>query len=480
MTTDAALAAQEDLRLALAGSSLVTLDRFTSAGRASFLGPSAVPAARPALAAGYYTSWPAVGSRTLATERGRRDGDAKHRWLAHVHADLRAACRELPGPPAFAAWYGNSTTARLAAATGGRVLTVPADVRNVLEDKTRLDGLLYTAGVRLRIPALSAPAAPPYARAAAYLGPRLVVQPAITAGGRGTSFVNGPQTYTAAVDGPGPWRISTFIDGVSSNTTVLTLPTRTGCTVYVDMPSHKPIGITALGIAAAKGAGNDWSASHPAYLVRELVDALTKLGHYLYAAYGLIGIWGADTIWTDTGLFLNEINIRNQGTTEMSGVNQILRGLPPLLIAHLTAFAGGTVTWLPPADEFNTDTVARAAVGGRAPYYIKLRNPHGHPITPTPRWHGPGVYRMDTAGRLTWLRPGAHPLDADTDRQEVLLANGPDHGVVCAPGAELGTAEGITSRPVFTGPADLTPLGQAIHRAALDHYTSCQPERTQP
>jgi hypothetical protein len=470
--------ADAELRQALGGRRLVTFDRFTSAGRSSILGPVAIPTAQPVIAVGYYRSWSAVGDRVcLAAEErtGRRDPRAKHTWLADLGASVQQAFGRLGGQAAFAAWYADAALQRLADAVDGVILTVPAMVRLVLEDKTRLDDLLRAAGAAtaLRIPAESVQTAPPFAEVTARLGPALVVQPSHTSGGRGTVFVRDAAAYQEAVLGPGPWRISTYVDGFSSNTTVLTVPTAGGCKVYVDIPSHKAVGVTELGIAAAKGAGNDWSPTWPHGLTAQLVEAVADLGLHLFERYGLVGLWGVDTIWGADRVVINEINVRNQGTTELSGVNQALRGLPPFLVAHLTILAGGRVSWLPPADEFNAATISGTVTGGSRPFYLKLRNFLPCPVTPDAGWRGPGVYRLAHGDAFVWSRAGAHPMDANLDQGEVLLANAPTYGVVCLPGAELGTVEGLTTRPIFDGPSSLSTLGQRLRHAALALLTPC-------
>src|SRR2546423_215187 len=85
------------------------------------------------------------------------------------------------------------------------------------------------------------------------------------------------------------------------------------------------------------------------------------------------------------------------------------------------------------------------------------------PVVPSGLPHGPGIYQLQD-GRLRWLRPGAHPAAADADAGEVLLANLPAAHVVCLPGAELGTAEGITtgSGTPFAGPHELSVAGRGL------------------
>lgn len=472
-------AADADLRRAVRGRCLVTVDRFTSTGRTCVRGATAVTAARPALSVGYYGSWAAAGGRNvLAVEErvGTRVSGGEHRWLDHLTDEVVARCQRLPHPPMFAARYASPALNRIAAAVDGQVLAVPAATRGALEDRTALNRLLVEAGVpaALCVRAVSERIAPPYVELARKISPFLVVQPAHTSGGRGTTFVRDRTTYDRAVqDNPGPWRISQLVEGFSSSVTVLTLPTRDGgCEVFVDQPSHKPVGVMELGIPPAKGAGNDWSQPWPRHRTQQLIDAIVRLGTYLYDTYGLVGLWGVDAIFSYDRAFITRINVGHQDTTELSGVNQVLRGLPPLLIAHLTILAGGRVSWLPTADDFNTVTLRRTAFGGRAPFCIKLRNPCAKPVVARSGWRGPGVYRLDTGGALVWLRPGATAFDADLDRREVLLANAPAAGVVCGPGAELGTVEGLTTTPVFDGPLSLSPLGYELHHAAMSWFTA--------
>jgi hypothetical protein len=109
---------------------------------------------------------------------------------------------------------------------------------------------------------------------------------------------------------------------------------------------------------------------------------------------------------------------------------------------------GRSPTWLPPAETFNTGTIDWTATRRRAPFYVKLRATR--PSTGTLGFPGSGVYHLGRHNELAWLRPGATPLDADFDQDEVLLANVATPGTLCTPGAELATVEGVTSQPVFT------------------------------
>lgn len=448
----------------------------------SYLGPSPVGSARPSVGVGYYRPrGPTSPVETLAVEdtANVRDPFQKHRWLDTLAGDLETLLEHRAMAPAFAAWHSEPRLERLAARFGGIVLAVPAETRSALEDKTALDRILYAAGVpaELRIPTLTVRRMPSFRSLARQLGSRLVVQSAWTSGGRGTYFVDSePALAQAGTESAGPWRVSRHVEGFASNTTALTVPTGRGCTVYVDVPSHKPVGVEALGIAPAKGAGNDWSPAWPLSAVGRFITAVSDLGRYAYDRYGLMGLWGVDALWNGDQVVINEINVRNQGTTELSGVNQILQGLPPLVVAHLTVLAGGRVDWLGDPDKFNTTSWRVAVSTSRSPYHIKLRNRRTEPVTPTAAWRGPGVYQLTDNSKLSWLREGAHPLDADLDVGEVLVANAPAPGVRCGPGAELGTAEGITSRPVFDSPHTLSPLGASIAEAAHASFVPYEEE----
>ena len=128
---DAQDIADDELRAALAGRALVTLDRFTSGRRAGVLGPLPNSAARPAVSVGYCDTWPAAAAATtvLAVEQAtaRRDGRAKHQWFTELYPRILATCRSLPAPQAFAAWHEDQGLTSIAQSTG-EALTLPRRV----------------------------------------------------------------------------------------------------------------------------------------------------------------------------------------------------------------------------------------------------------------------------------------------------------------------------------------------------------------
>ncbi|MFJ9195946.1 hypothetical protein [Streptomyces globisporus] len=465
--------AQEELTQALAGRPLIDFDRHTTGSRVAYAAPIPVSAARPALALGCYTPWhPATPAEAIAAEQGtavRPGGPRKHTWWDEIAQQAVARIQRFHHPPVVAGWYAAPALHALAG-TYGTIAALASVVRDQIEDKSALGRILRSAGVaqRMMIPARTyGTQLPGLTQIRSDLGTkRIVVQAARDSGGRGTVFVDHERDMERAAQLPGPWRVSAFVEGWSSNTTVLSIPDgRGGVRVYVDLPSHKAIAVSAIGIGAAKSAGNDWSLTWPESGVADVVEAATRIGEWAWRTHRLVGLWGIDTIWTSTGPMINEINARKQGTTEVSGVNQQLAGYPPLAVAHLTTMLGGRVTWLPAADEFNAHTITKAATeGAPGPYYMKMRARQA--VVAPEDFPGSGIYHLH-AGRLIFERPGAHPAEADSDAGLVLIANAPAPGTLCDSGTELGTFEGITTGTAspFARPGELSRHGQALVNA---------------
>ncbi|MFD8915550.1 hypothetical protein [Streptomyces sp. NPDC059575] len=472
-------AADTALQKALAGRLLVTAERFGSSMRTLYAGPGPLHGARPALAIGCYPGWDVARPGTvLAAEDNTlvRGPVQRHMWMGEVDGEAASLLSGLSAPPVVAAWYATGRLRRWAGPRGV-IAAIDGRLRAVIEDKAAFDRLLENAGIpeRMRIPAVRVDGAlPALSELRRRVGSeRLVVQAGADSGGRGTVFVDTAADLVQAAAMPGPYKVAAFVAGWSSNTTVLSVPDGNGSVaVYVDRPSHKAIGITQAGIGPGKSAGNDWSRPWPEKAAADLVDAAVRIGHHLWTEHRMAGLFGLDAILTPDGwAVFNEINCRNQGTTEVSGVNQQLRGLPPFLTAHLTVLLGGRVDWLEDPADFNAGSVSAARAAGVGPFYLKLRHRGTAPVRVS-GLRGPGVYRLD-GDRLAWVRPGAHPAGANADLGELLLASLPAEHVVCLPGAELGTAEAVTTGPgsPFAAPHELSALGAAVLDALAAHLT---------
>ncbi|SDS49218.1 hypothetical protein SAMN05216371_0033 [Streptomyces sp. TLI_053] len=468
-------AAEHDLRTALDGRPLVAVERFASSGRTSYTGPAPIAAARPALAIGCYETWGSASPIQALTLEGRtaRRGTAQRRtWTRDLDRSAQEVLRR-HGRPVIAAWYATDRLRRWAGPRG-TLAAVDTALRAEVEDKANFGDILDQAGVPAALHLTGAridatlPALSELRRLVR--SERVVVQRGADCGGRGTVFVDDEADLARAAEIAGPYRVTAFVAGWSANTTVLSVPDHAGrLRVYVDRPSHKAVGVPQAGIAAGKSAGNTWCLPWPKDAAARLVDAAVRIATWAWDKHRMKGLFGLDALLTCDGeVFLNEINCRNQGTTEVSAVNQQLRALPPFLIAHLTTMLDHPVTWLPDPDDFNAATVDLAAGCAPGPYYLKLRHRGQVPVHLGPHLGVPGVYRVG-GGRLRWVRSGAHPADAGPG--EVLLANLPAPGTVCEPGAELGTAEGIATvvDAPFAGPHTLSEAGRAL-LAAFDQY----------
>lgn len=484
MDSGSAEAASVGLRAALAGRPLVSVERFTTAYRTGYTGPHPLEVMRPSLAVGCYPAWlPAKPPAVLAAEtRTRVRSPATRRgWLDQVVADAKGMMADLPAPPVVAGWFATGQLRDLAAAggSGGVVVAIDGALRARLENKADFDQLLRRAGVpaEARIPAVRIDGPLPSLRELRQMvgTETVVVQAGVTSGGRGTVIVTGEAGMAAAAVMPAPYRVAAFVDGWSSNTTVLAVPDGVGgVRVYVDRPSHKSIAVGELGVGAAKSAGNDWSRPWPQQAAAVLVETAVRVAEWAWFEYRMVGLFGLDAILTrDGAVVVNEINCRNQGTTEVSAVNQQLRGMPPFVLAHLTALLGGRADWLGDPDEFNHATVRRAITAGVGPLYAKVRYTGPGPARLPGQFLGPGVYRLDATGRLQWVRPGAHPAAADADAGELLIANTPGPDVVCHPGAEVATLEGLTCGPgrPFSGPTTAADQTLRFTRALHELFT---------
>ncbi|WP_090945606.1 ATP-grasp domain-containing protein [Nonomuraea jiangxiensis] len=474
-------AAAKELQRLLAGRPLVTAEPFTTSLRTGYTGPAAIEPLRPTLSIGCYPAWtPAMPGASLAAENRTqvRSRAERHGWLARVRHDAERRLVTLDQPPVITAW---DTTAHLRQLAGAHstIAAIDGALGNAIEAKHVFDELLRAAGVpaAVRIPCVHVERLPALAELRSAVGTTtVVVQAGVTSGGRGTVIVSGEEDLPRAAQLLGPYRVAAFVDGWSSNITVLSIPAGDGVRVYVDRPSHRSVGVTELGTGPARCAGDDWSRPWPADAVALIIECAERIADWAWRRYRIAGLFNLDAILTpDQRVYLNEINWRDQGTTEVSAVNQQLRGLPPFIVAHLAVMLGGQVTWLGDPEEFNQDTIAQSGRAG-GPYSVKARLTHQAPSRIGPG-HPSGVYRLDLSNRLHRVRPGAHPADADTDSDEILLANLPGPDVLCHPGAEIATIEGLTSggRRPFIGPHSAAAFTLRVHTALHRLFRPCPP-----
>jgi len=468
------------LTAALAGRPLVSAQRFTSAYRTCYTGPYPVDVIRPALAIGCYQSWPpASPHQVIAAEQTTATRSARHRhhWLDEIFPAARSRVEAMAVPPVVTGWFVTSQLRELAG-PGGAVAAVDGALRARLENKADFGQFMQQACVpqeaQISAVRIGGPL-PALAELRRLTGTgRVVVQSGVSSGGRGTVIVSGERDMAAAAAMPAPYRVAAFVDGWSSNITVLSVPRPGGgVDVYADRPSHKAVAVGELGIGPAKSAGNDWSRPWPAAAATILTEAAVRIGEWAWEEHRMAGLFGLDAILTADGqVKINELNCRNQGTTEVSAVNQQLRSVPPFVVAHLVTTLGGHADWLGDPGEFNHTTIGSAASSGPGPFYAKVRLTSPVPGRVPAGFPGPGIYRLD-GRQLRWVRPGAHPALADADAGEILIASAPGPGILCHPGTEIATLEGITRGPgrPFTGPETASAQVLAFADALADLLT---------
>jgi biotin carboxylase len=485
---DATAEAAAALTAALGGRQHISAQRFTSAYRTCYTGPNPIEAMRPALAIGCYQAWePASPHQVIAAEQttGVRSALHRHHWLDEIFPVARSRVEAMAAPAVVTGWFATRQL-RALSGPGGTVAAVDGALRARLEDKAEFARFLQEACVpreaQISAVRIGGPL-PSLTELRRLTGTsRVVVQSGVSSGGRGTVIVSGEDDMAAAAAMQAPYRVAAFVDGWSANITVLSVPRPDGgVNVYADRPSHKAIAVGALGIGPGKSAGNDWSQPWPAAAAATMTEAAVRIGEWAWQAHGMAGLFGLDAILTADGqVKINELNCRNQGTTELSAVNQQIRGAPPFVVAHLVTMLGGHPDWLGDPGEFNHATLGCATSPGPGPFYAKIRLTSPVPGR-VPAWFpGPGVYRLDSQ-KLQWVRPGAHPALADADAGELLIASAPGPGIICHPGTEIATLEGITcgaGRP-FTG-TDTASAQVLAFAEALVNLLTPAPDMKEP
>ncbi|MFI7613566.1 hypothetical protein ACIBP6_20285 [Nonomuraea terrae] len=477
----AAEVAQAELLAALAGRPLVTVDRFSTALRTGYTGPAPVQALRPVLGIGCYAAWaPALPGMVVAAEDRTRTRSVAERngWLRRVRHDAARHLVTLDRPPVISAWHGDRL--QELAGAGGTVAAIDPAVRAVVEAPHLLDDVLRAAGVprvaRIRCVPAERLGSPAELRRAVGTE-RVVVQSGGTSGGRGTVVVSGERDMERAVRLLGPYRVAAYVEGWPCAVAALSVPDGAGgVRVYADRPSHATTGVPELGVGPLRGAGADWSRPWPAPAAALLIECAERIALWGWRRYGVAGLFGVRALLApDERVYVTAIKWRHDESTEVSAVNQQVVGLPPFVLGHLSVMLGGRVSWLGDPQEFNQLSLLRATQPG-GPFTVKVRlGTHGPVRVVTSR--GSGVYRLDDLDRLRWVRPGAHPSDAAADRGEFLLANLPGPDVVCHPGADVATIEGVTdggTQP-FHGPACASPFTRRLATALRKRFLPAGP-----
>lgn len=470
-------AAEKELAVALAGRPLVGVERFTTALRTGYTGPVPIEALRPALGIGCYRAWdPALPGLVVAAEDRtlERSVGERHAWLPRIRHEAARHLLKLDRPPVVLTWYAGARLRELAG-PGAVVAAIDADVRATIEAKHLFDDLLRAAGVPAvaRIPCVHVDRLPDLAELRRAVGSeRVVVQAGRTADRHGTVVVSGEDGMARAARLLGPYRVAAYVAGWPCSIAALSVPGGDGgVRVYADRPAHTSTGVAELGAGPMRRAGDDWSRPWPVPAAALLIECAERIAVWAWRRYGVAGLFSVEAIVTPAErVRLSAVKWRHQEGTEVSAVNQQAVGLPPFVLAHLSVMLGGPVTWLGDPQEFNQVTLLRAAEPG-GPFSVRVRHDGGTPVR-VASGQGPGVHRLDPSGRLRWVRRGAHPSDARADLGEFLLANLPGPDVVCHPGADLATVEGVAEGGAhpFDGPDTASPATLRVVAAVKDLF----------
>ncbi|WP_188197308.1 hypothetical protein [Nonomuraea sp. SYSU D8015] len=473
-----AAVADAELLAALAGRPLISVDRFSTALRTGYTGPAPIEALRPALAIGCHSAWdPALAGMVVAAEdRTRvRSVAERHGWLRRVRHDAARHLVKLDRPPVVFTRVADARLHELAG-PGATVAAIDGGVRATIEARHLFDDLLRAAGVPAvaRIRCVHVERLPELTELRRAVGTEQVV---VQSGEGGTVIVSGEGDMGRAARLLGPYRVAAYVDGWPSAVTGLSVPDAGGgVRVYVDRPSHATTGFAEPAIGPLSGSGTDWSRPWPAPAAALLIECAERVAVWAWRRYGIAGLFSLDAILTASErVYLSAITWRHHESTEVSAVNQQAVGLPPFVLAHLAVMLGHPVTWLGDAQEFNQLTLLRVTQRG-GPFSVTIRLAKGPPIR-VAAGQGSGVYRLDDAGRLRWVRRGAHPLDVDTDQGEILLADLPGPEVVCHPGADIATFEGVTGGGMqpFHGPGSVSPFTRRVLAAVHDLFLPHEP-----
>lgn len=470
--------AHAELLAALAGRPLVCVDRFSTALRTGYAGPAPIEALRPDLAIGCHSAWdPAMAGMVVAAEdRTRvRSVAERHGWLRRVRHEAARHLLKLDRPPVVSTRYASAQLHELAG-PGGTVAAIDGGVRATIEARHLFDDLLRAAGVPAvaRIRCLHVERLLELGELRRAVGTEQVV---VQGRGGGTVIVSGEQDMGRAARLLGPYRVAAYVDGWPAAVTVLSVPDgEGGVRVYVDRPSHTTTGVAEPAVGPLTGGGDDWSRPWPAPAAALLIECAERVAVWAWRRYGIAGMFGLEAILTASErVYLSAIRWRHQERTEVSAVNQQMVGVPPFVVAHLAVMLGHPVTWLGDSQEFNHVTLLRATQRG-GPFAVRIVLAEGPPVR-VAAGQGSGIYRLDRAGRLRWVRRGAHPLDADIGQGEILLAGLPGPEVVCHPGADIAAFEGVTEGGMqpFHGPASVSPFTRRVLAAVCDLFLPHEP-----
>lgn len=351
--------------------------------------------------------------------------------------------------PLIFSWQEDEELQNLTSKYNGKTLSMPSNIQEYIEDKLNLKIILKAAKIESKfiikscnynnINELA------YINLKEKFGNKFVIQRS-SSGGKGTFIVKNEKDFNCCKEKINtPIKISQFINGKSFNNNILNVCINNLPNTFVDQPSIKPMMENNVTGSKTTSIGHQWFNTFSKKLALEYVQVIEKLGKYLYKTYGLIGLWGIDTIWDGDSFKINEINCRIQGSTEVSSINQILRNELPFIVSHYSSFLDIEPFWLPSATNFNNETVNIMLNGKRYnPFYLKVKLNKNETIKNSTLIDG--IYRLNNNNSFTWVRNGITALEANWDNNEFLIVNSPLATTKTGPNSMYCTIEGIINK----------------------------------
>jgi len=217
-------------------------------------------------------------------------------------------------------------------------------------------------------------------------GQGVYIQKALSYGGEGTKRVENQQELQTLLQKE-DWQTelqagtlkatAEIVGAYPSNGEACIIPDgKGGCTVVLGKPSLKPVNPDTN-----SGMGNDWGYQLSPSLQKQYTDIVTLIGKYLHKKYGYTGMFGPDCMVVTnptTGeqtLYVNEVNARQQGTTDKQTENAVASNRIPIeLLNHLVKLAGNNEQELKKVLDLvgNPNEYNRKVLDERGGFYIKI------------------------------------------------------------------------------------------------------------
>lgn len=392
--------------------------------------------------------------------------------LAREHA-LEASAQYINSsnlkPPVIYSWFHSQQVEALARKTEAEVV-VSRDERvcSIIEDKSLLSTHLEQAGCtdahtpRHEIVG-SATELPSFERLREVFGLPFVLQ-GRSMGGDGTFIVASLEEYRNAHENlKGAVRISEFIDAPYSSIYCLSLPdpSKERVNTFVDVPSYKPVDIKELGIGNVAGAGGDWRSARGNCDMLGIISNVEKLAELFYEKWGYFGHFVVEGFHKDGQFLFNEINARPGGGSEVNGTYQLQQEAPSFTSLHILGRLGLVDSQIYSNDKYNQATIDRVTYGSEGAMYLKYKNTYSKQTRPSEDYKGPGIYKLDDES-LVWQCEGIASYEADIDKLEFLIANGPRPESSVAYGKQICSIEATGRQPILNDELRLNPLGKRL------------------